>query len=94
MIEEEAMYRRIRQRISEIRPPAPTNRNYRCKHRSVYDTDVMLPLDCRDSRAVRQLSWHKAFRILPDLPYDTQLAPDSARRPPTVGRACSRRPDT
>jgi len=47
--------------------------------RSVYDTDVMLPLDCRDFRAVRQLSRHKAFRILPDdLPFDTQLAPDSA----------------
>jgi uncharacterized protein len=33
---------------------------------SVYDTDVILTLDRRDFRAVRPLSRHKAFRILPD----------------------------
>ncbi|MFW6204481.1 MAG: PIN domain-containing protein [Actinomycetota bacterium] len=33
---------------------------------SVYDTDVILTLDGRDFRAVRPLSRHKAFRILPD----------------------------
>jgi predicted nucleic acid-binding protein len=33
---------------------------------SVYDTDVILTLDRRDFRAVRPLSQHKAFKILPD----------------------------
>jgi predicted nucleic acid-binding protein len=33
---------------------------------SVYDTEVILTLDRRDFRAVRPLSQHKAFKILPD----------------------------
>jgi predicted nucleic acid-binding protein len=33
---------------------------------SIYDTDVILTLDRRDFRAVRPLSQHKAFKILPD----------------------------
>ncbi|MYU36446.1 PIN domain-containing protein [Streptomyces sp. SID8358] len=31
-----------------------------------YDTDAILTLDRRDFRAVRPLSRHKAFRVLPD----------------------------
>ncbi|MEZ0159732.1 PIN domain-containing protein [Streptomyces griseorubens] len=31
-----------------------------------YDTDAVLALDRRDFRAVRPLSRHKAFRVLPD----------------------------
>jgi predicted nucleic acid-binding protein len=31
-----------------------------------YDTDAVLTLDRRDFRAVRPLSRHKAFRVLPD----------------------------
>uniref|UniRef100_A0AAU2A0G7 Ribonuclease VapC n=1 Tax=Streptomyces sp. NBC_00093 TaxID=2975649 RepID=A0AAU2A0G7_9ACTN len=31
-----------------------------------YDTDAILTLDGRDFRAVRPLSRHKAFRVLPD----------------------------
>ncbi|KOV76851.1 twitching motility protein PilT [Streptomyces sp. NRRL WC-3618] len=33
---------------------------------SDYDTDAILTLDRRDFRAVRPLSHHKAFRVLPD----------------------------
>ncbi|GII92104.1 type II toxin-antitoxin system VapC family toxin [Sinosporangium siamense] len=33
---------------------------------SVYRTDVLLTLDRRDFRAVRPLTGHKAFRLLPD----------------------------
>jgi predicted nucleic acid-binding protein len=33
---------------------------------AAYDTDVILTLDRRDFRAVRPLSHHKAFKILPD----------------------------
>ena len=48
-----------------------------------YETDGVLTLDRRDFRAIRPLTGHKAFRLLPD---DLSPAAGGGARGPRVAR--------